>query len=174
MWCSTSREQRESSRRSGWPTRSRESPTAWTPSRTLTSLPALVGSPQHIIEGRWSTQRYLYLMRRRADIAHDAYVDHYFHHHSDFARHLTSITAYNQIHIDQAASKDLAWSIGVGVHHVDSVSELSFESIEEFFAGMEPEALGAAEDELTFVDRANSVSFALTDTPLRAGGVTAT
>ena len=113
-------------------------------------------------------------MRRRADITHDAYLDHYFHRHSDFARHLTSITAYNQIHIDRAASKDLARSIGVGVHQVDSVSELSFDSIEAFFAGMEPEAVGAAEDELTFVDRANSVSFVLTDTPLRAGGVPAT
>jgi len=135
---------------------------------------ALVGSPQHLIKGPWSNLRYLYLMRRKADVSRDAYLDHYFHRHSDFARHLKSVSAYNQIHVDPAASKDLARQLGMGVHQVDSVSELSFESVEGFFAGMEPEAAGAAEDELTFVDRANSVSFVLADTPLRAGGVTTT
>jgi hypothetical protein len=121
----------------------------------------LVGRPQRIIPGPVTALRYLYLMRRRAGTSHDAYLDYYFHHHSRFGFATPGIAAYTQFHVEPAVSRRMAARLGLGVHGIDSVSELSFDSVEAFFAGLGDNALGAeaGADEATFVDRDNSVSF---------------
>jgi len=122
---------------------------------------AIVGTPHEIIPGGPSPLRYLYLMRRRAGTAHEQYVDYYFHHHSRFGFRTPGIAGYTQFHSDLAASEAAALQLGVGVHAIDSVSELHFKALDEFFAGVADGRLGAeaVEDEERFVDRANSVSF---------------
>jgi hypothetical protein len=122
---------------------------------------ALVGWPQRIIDGPITALRYLYLMRRKAGTTHEQYLDYYFHHHSRFGFATPGIAAYTQFHVDQASARQLAQRLGLGVHGVDSVSELYFDSVEAFFGGLGDNELGAeaGEDEARFVDRDNSVSF---------------
>ena len=121
----------------------------------------LVGTPQHIIPCETPRLRYLYLMRRKAGTTHDEYLEYYFHHHSRFGHRTPGIVGYTQFHCDLAASAAAARELGVGVHAIDSVSELHFEALAAFFAGVADGKLGkeAADDEERFVDRANSVSF---------------
>ena len=121
----------------------------------------LVGTPHHIIPCDPSPQRYLYLMRRKAGTTHEQYIDYYFHHHSRFGPRTPGIVGYTQFHCDLDASAGAAQQLGVGVHAVDSVSELHFDGLDAFFSGVADGRLGAeaAEDEERFVDRANSVSF---------------
>jgi EthD domain len=121
----------------------------------------LVGTPQHIILCTTSRLRYLYLMRRKAGTTHEEYLDYYFHHHSRFGHRTPGIVGYTQFHCDLAASAAAARELGVGVHAIDSVSELHFEALDAFFAGTADGTLAteAGEDEARFVDRANSVSF---------------
>ncbi len=129
---------------------------------------AVVGAPQAVIPGPRCALRYLYAMRRRDDLSHDAYLDHYFHHHSSFSFHLHGIRAYTQVHVDPEASAELAQRLGLGVEPLDSVTELTFDTVEGFFAGVTPQAAAAGEDELRFVDRERSVSFCSTDRTVRA------
>lgn len=125
---------------------------------------ALVGAPQKLIQSTPPPLRYLYLMRRKAHTTHDAYIDYYFHNHSNFGFITPNISGYTQFHVDAAASSDAAKHLGVGTTVVDSVSELSIESLDLFFEGIGDGRLGieAAEDEARFVDRDNSVSFLCT------------
>jgi hypothetical protein len=125
---------------------------------------ALVGEPRHIIPCPPSPLRYLYLMRRKAGTAHEAYLDYYFNHHSRFGHRTPGIVGYTQFHCDPAASAAAAVDLGVGVHSYDSVSELHFDGLDAFFEGVADGKLGeeAVADEERFVDRANSVSFCTT------------
>ncbi len=122
---------------------------------------AIVGEPQEIIPCEPAALRYLYVMRRKAGTTHEAYLDYYFHHHSRFGFATPGIVGYTQFHCDPAASSAAANELGVGAHAADSVSELHFEGLDAFFAGVADGRLGkeAGEDEERFVDRANSVSF---------------
>ena len=122
---------------------------------------ALVGAPQKLIESTPPPLRYLYLMRRKAHTTHAAYIDYYFHNHSNFGFITPNISGYTQFHVDAAASSEAAKRLGVGTTVVDSVSELSIESLDSFFEGIGDGRLGieAAADEARFVDRDNSVSF---------------
>ncbi|MBJ7306698.1 MAG: EthD domain-containing protein [Acidimicrobiia bacterium] len=122
---------------------------------------ALIGAPQKLIQSTPPPLRYLYLMRRKAHSTHAAYIDYYFHNHSNFGFITPNISGYTQFHVDATASSDMAKRLGVGATVVDSVSELSIESLDLFFEGIGDGRLGteAAEDEARFVDRDNSVSF---------------
>ena len=128
---------------------------------------AVIGWPQEVIPGPRCALRYLYLMRRKDGVSRDDYFDHYFHRHSEFAFHLKGIKAYTQVHVDIEASNELSAALGFGLRDVDSVTELTFDSVNEFFAGVEPRAAEASEDELLFVDREHSVSFCSIDTTIR-------
>jgi hypothetical protein len=121
----------------------------------------LVGEPKHVIPCPPSPLRYLYVMRRKGGTTHEEYLDYYFHHHSRFGHRTPGIVGYTQFHCDLAASAAAAEELGVGVHAVDSVSELHFDALDTFFEGVADGRLGkeAVEDEERFVDRANSVSF---------------
>jgi hypothetical protein len=123
----------------------------------------VVGWPQPIVPGSTAELRYLYLMRRKPDLTVDNYINHYFTRHSAFGLHLRGITSYTQIHADLASSAALGRSVGLTSPPYDSISELCFHSIEEFFAGVTPEAAEASNDELLFVDRDRSVSLCTTD-----------
>ena len=122
---------------------------------------AIVGEPQEIIPCEPAPLRYLYAMRRKAGTTHADYLDYYFHHHSRFGHRTPGIVGYTQFHCDPEASSRAASDLGVGVHAIDSVSELHFDGLDAFFAGVADGRLGqeAGEDEERFVDRANSVSF---------------
>lgn len=125
---------------------------------------ALVGAPQKLIPCTPPPLRYLYLMRRKAHTTHAAYIDYYFHNHSNFGFRTPNISGYTQFHVDAAASSEVATRLGVGTTIVDSVSELMIASLDSFFEGIGDGRLGseAAEDEARFVDRDNSISFLCT------------
>jgi EthD domain len=122
---------------------------------------AIVGEPQEIIPCSPAPLRYLYTMRRKAGTTHAEYLDYYLHHHARFGPRTPGIVGYTQFHCDPAVSAAAAAELGLGIHAIDSVSELHFEALDEFFTGVADGRLGAeaAADEERFVDRANSVSF---------------
>jgi len=121
----------------------------------------LAGWPQELIPCDPTPVRYLYLMRRKAGTSRQEYLEYYFHHHSGFGFKTPAIDGYTQFHVDPETSADAARHLGVGVHGVDSVSELHLASLEGFLAAIGDGRLGAEAlaDECTFVDRDNSVSF---------------
>jgi len=123
---------------------------------------ALVGSEKVFLDGGPMPVRYQYLMRRRADTTHDRYIAYYRDHHSQFGIRTPGIQGYTQVYVDERASHAAAHNAGFGTWHVDSVSELHMESVQQFLRGvMADPALGqaATADEERFVDRANSVMF---------------
>jgi hypothetical protein len=130
----------------------------------------LVGAPQLLIDCPPTSLRYLYLMRRKAHTTRESYLDYYFHQHSRFGFATPNIAGYTQFHVDPVASAATARRLGLGSVVVDSVSELHFDSLESFFAGIGDGRLGldAAADEATFVDRDNSVSFCTLSTVVGA------
>ena len=121
----------------------------------------LVGWPQEIIPCEHTPVRYLYVMRRKAGTSRQRYLDYYFHRHSAFGFKTPAIDGYTQFHVDPESSAAAAARLGLGTHGADSVSELHLPSLEGFMAAIGDGRLGAEAlaDELTFVDRDNSVSF---------------
>ena len=120
----------------------------------------LVGAPQEIIPTDLTPVRYQYFMRRRAGTTHAAYLDHYFHHHSQFGFATPGIEGYTQFHVDPAATAVVAARLGLGAVGCDSVSELHLASLDTFLTAIAESGFGmeAVVDEETFVDRDNSVS----------------
>lgn len=104
--------------------------------------------------------RYQYLMRRRADFSHEAYLKRYEEIHSQFGTKQGGVRGYTQFHVDLELSQAAARNAGFGICAVDNVSELHIASMDEF-----AQALGtsngqdAMADEELFVDRPNSVMF---------------
>jgi hypothetical protein len=105
--------------------------------------------------------RYQYVMRRKVDITHEQYLDHYVNRHARFGHVTPGIEGYTQFHVDDTSSAAAAAAAGFGVWRADSVSELHLESVEKFLTGLATSnpADGALEDEERFVDRRNSVMF---------------
>jgi hypothetical protein len=73
-----------------------------------------------------------YVMRRRADFSHAAYLQRYLEGHARFGQRTPGILGYVQVHLDPALSERAARAAGLGVHAADSVSELQLASLEEF------------------------------------------
>jgi hypothetical protein len=124
---------------------------------------ALIGIDHRIVPSPADPVRYQYAMRRRADLSHAQYVDHYLTVHAEFGRRQPGVLGYTQFHVDPALARRAAASAGVGVWAFDSISELHLESLRAFtdaLARMPREAVEAPlRDEENFVDRASSVSF---------------
>jgi len=120
----------------------------------------LVGAPQEIIPCALTPVRYQYFMRRRAGTSRVDYLDHYFHHHSQFGFATPGIEGYTQFHVDPAASALAAARLGLGAVVCDSVSELHLASLATFLGALAESGYGgdAIADEETFVDRESSVS----------------
>jgi hypothetical protein len=121
----------------------------------------LLGSVNSVVPPRDASTRMLYLMRRRVGTTHAQYIEHYAEVHADIGRRTPEIVGYEQLHVDEEATRSVVEAAGLGVWHVDSVSELHIESVERFVAAVatSPVAAEAPADEERFVDRRNSVMF---------------
>lgn len=107
--------------------------------------------------------RYQYLMHRRADFTHNAYLERYRTVHSDFGLRTPNISGYVQLHVDLDASAAVGTATGLAAPPCDSMSELHLASVDHFLEGItnHPEVgLEAQEDEERFVDRPRSFGFA--------------
>jgi EthD domain-containing protein len=116
--------------------------------------------------------RFQYLMRRRHDFTHDAYLRRYHDIHSEFGVRTPNIEGYVQHHVDLERSAALAAATGLGDSACDSMSELHFSSVEHFLDGVisSPEVgREAQEDEERFVDRSSSFGFCHRVLPGRPG-----
>lgn len=122
---------------------------------------ALVGEEHVLIAAERAPVRYQYLMRRRADFSHEAYLARYREVHAQFGLRTPGILGYVQVHVDPAASRRAAEAAGFGACDVDSVSELHLASLGEFLRAVSASPIGAeaVADEERFVDRARSFDF---------------
>jgi hypothetical protein len=120
----------------------------------------LVGHDLAFVECEPQPIRFQYLMRRRADFTHEAYLDRYEKIHSQFGVKQGGVRGYTQFHVDLELSQEAARSAGFGICAIDNVSELHIASLEEFAqaAGL-TDAQAILADEELFVDRPNSVMF---------------
>ena len=121
----------------------------------------LIGEDIAFMSSGKTPLRYQYLMRRRTGLSHAEYLKHYLEVHSEFGLKTPGIVGYLQLHVDLEASRRAAAAAGFGVWSVDSVSQLCFESVEEFIAAVSTSKVGpaAVADERTFVDRSHSFDF---------------
>lgn len=106
--------------------------------------------------------RLQYLMRRRHDFTHEAYLHRYREIHSQFGTRTPHIEAYVQHHVDLPLSAALGEATGLSDAACDSMSELHFRSVDYFLKGItaHPEVGDEAQgDEERFVDRAASFGF---------------
>lgn len=117
----------------------------------------VVPRPQH-------DTRYLALMRRRAGMTHDQYVDYYRNEHARFGRECPGSTGYHQNYVDGAVSRRAAVACGFGVWDVDSVTEIFIPSAEVFEAATadDPIREEALTDEVRFIDRRSMAGFCMT------------
>jgi hypothetical protein len=120
----------------------------------------LVGRNLVFVECEPQPIRYQYLMRRRADFSHEAYLKRYEEIHSRFGVKQGGVRGYVQFHVDIDLSREAAQSAGFGICAIDSVSELHIASLEEFAQAVGlTDAQAVLADEELFVDRPNSVMF---------------
>lgn len=127
-----------------------------------TDLSAALQGTDHALQACAPTPvRYQYVMRRRADLSHAQYADHYLNKHARFGVSTPGIEGYVQFHVDPEASRRAAEKAGLGLWAADSVSELQLESTRKFIEAVAswPLRAEATQDEELFVDRINSVMF---------------
>lgn len=120
---------------------------------------ALVGRDHAFGEATGTPLLFQYFMRRRRDLDHAAYCDHYLNRHARFGRATPGVDGYVQFHVDPEASRAAAAAAGVGLWSADSVSELHLSDLPGFLASVARWELRAeaSEDEERFIDRRNSV-----------------
>jgi hypothetical protein len=125
---------------------------------------AIIGTDRVFIAADEPTPvRYQYLMHRRSDFTHDAYLARYESIHYEFGLRTPHIDGYVQLHVDLDASRELGAATELLAEPCDSMSELHLQSVEHFLAGIiaHPEVgQEAQEDEERFVDRPRSFGFA--------------
>jgi len=124
---------------------------------------AIVGSDHVFIEPTPTPVRYQYLMHRRSDFSHEAYLERYRTVHYEFGMRTPHISGYVQLHVDLGLSAELAIATGLTATPCDSMSELYLESVPHFIEGIiaHPEVgVEAQEDEERFVARDISHGFA--------------
>lgn len=121
----------------------------------------LIGAEHVLVPSERAPVRYQYLMRRRADFSHSAYLARYLEVHAQFGLRTPGILGYVQLHVDPDASRRAARASGLPVCDVDSVSELHLASLGAFLAAVSGSTIGAeaVADEERFVDRARSFDF---------------
>lgn len=120
----------------------------------------LVGRNLVFVECEPQPIRFQYLMRRRADFSHEAYLKRYEEIHSQFGVQQGGVRGYVQFHVDLDLSSEAARNASFGIWAIDNVSELHIASLQEFAqaAGL-TDAQAVLADEELFVDRPNSVMF---------------
>jgi hypothetical protein len=123
---------------------------------------AVAGTHRAIVPPPGETPiRYQYVMRRRRDLTHAQYLEHYLRVHAEIGRHTPGIAGYVQFHADPDASRQIARAAGLGLWDAASVSELHLRSVEAFLSAVATWEGGqqAIADEENFIDRRNSVMF---------------
>jgi hypothetical protein len=106
--------------------------------------------------------RYHYLMYRRPDYGRSDYLDYYVHSHCRFGL-ATPLADYFQNYLDPEGARELAALCGIGTLDADNISELRFDSVEDYLSSAVIREVGpaAAEDETLFVDRARCQGFSM-------------
>lgn len=119
----------------------------------------LVGEDHRFADVPETPVLFQYFMRRRRDLDHAQYCDHYLNRHSRFGIATPGIDGYVQFHIDPEASRAAARSAGLGLWSADSTSELHLSDLSGFLKAVATWDLrgDASEDEERFIDRRNSV-----------------
>jgi hypothetical protein len=106
--------------------------------------------------------RYHYLMYRRANFLRADYLDYYVHSHSRFGL-ASPLADYYQNYLDQEGGRELAQLFGLNSLEADSISELRFDSVQDYLYSDIIREIGpkAAADEELFVDRKRCQSFSM-------------
>ncbi len=119
----------------------------------------LVGEDHPFGDATETAILYQYFMRRRRDLDHVQYCDHYLKRHARFGIATPGVEAYVQFHVDPEDSRAAAASAGFGLWSADSTSELHLADLPSFLTAVASWELRAqaAEDEERFIDRRNSV-----------------
>jgi hypothetical protein len=121
----------------------------------------LVGRDYVFRPSRPHAIRFQYVMRRRADLSHNAFAQHYAEVHSEFGFKTWGTKGYAQFHVDPEASALAVTAAGFGVCDVDGVSQLSMPSLTRFLLSSPFNAVrGSLRDEKRFVDPEHSGMFA--------------
>jgi hypothetical protein len=126
------------------------------------SSTTLVGVEHLIVGATGAPVRYQYLMRRRPDFTHAAYLVRYREGHAPFGVRTPGHLGYVQTHVDPETSAHAARASGLGVCDFDSVSELHLASVNAFLRALVGSSIGpeAIADEEHFVDRPRSFDLA--------------
>ena len=121
----------------------------------------VVGAVRRVTGDGKGAQRFVYLMRRKADTTTDQFQTHWGGPHAEFGRTTPGILGYDQFHPVPVASHRAASAAGFAVWQIDGVPVLHFDSWQEFVAQAVGSEGGSAalEDEQDFVDMPNSVGF---------------
>lgn len=106
--------------------------------------------------------RYHYLMYRSADYSRADYLDYYVHSHYQFGL-ATPLADYYQNYLDLEGGRELATLFGVNSIDADNISELRFDSVEDYLFSDVIREVGpaAGADEERFVDRKICQSFSM-------------
>jgi hypothetical protein len=106
--------------------------------------------------------RYHYLMYRRPDYGRSDYLDYYVHSHYRFGL-ATPLADYFQNYLDPEGGRELAALCRIECLDADNISELRFDSVEEYLSSDVIREVGpaAGEDEALFVDRGRCQSFSM-------------
>jgi hypothetical protein len=120
----------------------------------------LVGQDLVFVDCEPQPIRVQYLMRRRADFSHEAYLKRYEEVHSQLGVQQGGVRGYVQFHVNLELSCEAARSAGFGICAIDNVSELHIASLKEFAQALgQTDVEAVVADEELFVDRPNSVMF---------------
>lgn len=106
--------------------------------------------------------RYHYLMYRHADYSRADYLDYYVHSHYQFGL-ATPLADYYQNYLDLEGGRELAVLFGVNSIDADNISELHFDSVEDYLFSDVIREIGPAAiaDEEHFVNRKICQSFSM-------------
>jgi hypothetical protein len=104
--------------------------------------------------------RFQYLMRRRHDLSHEAFADHYREVHSQFGFKTMGVNGYAQFHIDPQSSAEAMHALNLDETPFDGASQLYMPTLTKFLLATPLNAArGMLKDEKRFVDRENSTMF---------------
>jgi hypothetical protein len=128
------------------------------------------GSRSHVVSGYSRTfqetgekpVRYHYLMYRRDDYSRADYLDYYVHSHYQFGL-ASPLADYYQNYLDLEGGRELAQLFGLDCIEADSISELRFDSVQDYLYSDIIREIGpkASADEELFVNREICQSFSM-------------
>jgi hypothetical protein len=106
--------------------------------------------------------RYHYLMYRRDDYSRADYLDYYVHSHYQFGL-ASPLADYYQNYLDLEGGRELAQLFGLNSIEADNISELRFDSVEDYLYSDIIRKIGpaASADEELFVNRKLCQSFSM-------------